>query len=102
MTSIAQWRGTAGLAAAEINLLTGIGAVLDRCEGAALVGAITKGLTFALTTGTPKIVFALLYIDGKGGVRSANGSTHDVLSFNGRGCTVGFLTGIQRRHRGVR
>lgn len=45
------------------------------------MGAITKWLIFALTTGTPKIVFTLLYIDGKRCVRSANGGTHDVLSF---------------------
>jgi hypothetical protein len=55
------------LAAAEINRALFLGGVGHRGESGAFVGTVTKGLGFALSTGTPVVGFVSLNGDGKGG-----------------------------------
>jgi hypothetical protein len=70
-----------GLAAAKVNLLTYVRAVLDRCELSTFVRAIAERLGLALATGAPPIVFAMLDVDCKWCVGGANGSCHGFASF---------------------
>lgn len=63
VTAIAQWLRCGAFTAAEEHFLRLVSHVLYRGKVCALVGAIAKGLCFALATGTPEVGFTRFHID---------------------------------------
>ena len=63
VTAVAQGLRCRAFAATEEHFLRLVSLVLYRGKVCALVGAITKGLCFALATGTPEVGFTRFHID---------------------------------------
>lgn len=80
VATVTKWLIAGGLAAAKVNLLAYVRAVLDRCELSTFVRAIAERLGLAFATGAPPVVFAMLDVDCKWCVGGANGSCHGFAS----------------------